>query len=413
MTVETTADPPVQPAAEPEATGIGRRSGVIRLVAAHEIQVKLRDRNFLISTGVLVLLLVASFGVQFYLTKRSSTTTIAISSSAGQSAVRQARAEAHAAGISIDLKPAQYATDSDAVHAVRQKKAAAALVRRNDAWTLVGLSSKNDTITTWLVPSLQRQSVADNAAAAGVDLGRLSRNTTPSYTLLDPNAGRNEAASRISATVFGLLFYLAVLVFGAAIAQSVVEEKQNRVVEILASAIPVRHLLIGKILGSTVLAMAQLVLVVALGLLGLSITGHAGQLALVSGAGWFVIFFLIGFAALACMWAVVGSLATRSEDIQSTSPPMTVLVLSVFLIGILATGTTLKVASYIPLLSTIAMPTRLVSGDASWPQALISALIAVLAAAGIVRLAERMYRNSLMQTHRRMHIRDALRHQEA
>lgn len=112
-----------------------------------------------------------------------------------------------------------------------------------------------------------------------------------------------------------------------------VEEKQNQVVEILAAAIPTRQLLIGKVLGNTALAVAQVVLLGVLGAIGLLATGNSGLLAdIAGGAGWFPIFFLLGFVTLACLWAVVGALATRSEDIQSSSPPPTILVMGVFLL---------------------------------------------------------------------------------
>lgn len=84
--------------------------------------------------------------------------------------------------------------------------------------------------------------------------------------------------------MFAFLFYLSSILFGMSIAQSVVEEKQNRIVEILASAIPVRQLLIGKVAGNTVLAFAQLTLFVVAGLIGLAATGRAGQVGQIAGA---------------------------------------------------------------------------------------------------------------------------------
>ena len=68
--------------------------------------------------------------------------------------------------------------------------------------------------------------------------------------------------------VFAFLFYLAAILFGMAIANSVLEEKQNRVVEILATAVPVRQLLHGKVLGNSLLAFAQIGLYAAVGLAG-------------------------------------------------------------------------------------------------------------------------------------------------
>lgn len=147
----------------------------------------------------------------------------------------------------------------------------------------------------------------------------------------------------------------------------------------------------------------------ALGAVGLIATGNTSLLAdIAAGAVWFLIFFLVGFVTLACLWAVVGALATRSEDIQSSSTPVTILVMGIFFIGIFATGTVAQGASYVPLVSTIAMPTRVVSGDASWWQALLSLLISAVAAYAVIRVAERMYRGALLQTGSRSTYRQAL-----
>jgi len=63
----------------------------------------------------------------------------------------------------------------------------------------------------------------------------------------------------------------------------------------------------------------------------------------------------------------------------------------------------------VPLFSTIAMPIRVLSGSASWWEPLISLVVAIAAGYGIIRLADLMYRRSLMQTGRKLSYRDALR----
>src|SRR5690606_37921301 len=98
------------------------------------------------------------------------------------------------------------------------------------------------------------------------------------------------------------------------ITTSVVEEKQTRVIEILLSAIPARALLAGKILGNTLLAIAQILLLVAVAVVGLIVSG---QTDLLQGIGapiiWFAVFFLFGFILLAAMFAAAGSLVSRQE----------------------------------------------------------------------------------------------------
>ena len=72
-------------------------------------------------------------------------------------------------------------------------------------------------------------------------------------------------------------------------------------------------------LGNTALAMIQLLIYVAVGLIGLSFTAYRSYVPALSGpAAWFLGFFLAGFIALACLWAVAGSLASRAEDLQAT-----------------------------------------------------------------------------------------------
>ncbi len=392
----------------PAEPSTARRSA-FWLVTARELQVKIRDRNFLISTAVLMVLLVLSLAAQVFFAGRSDTVDVAVVSPAGQQTVSRAGAAAETAGTTVKFQAKQYASVAQAEQAVRNGDVDAAVLPSGDTLRLVGLSDQDTDVATWIGATIQQQAIDQRARAAGTTLAALSAGTTPAYDLLTPGASDDRNTARISGAVFGILFYIAVLIAGAALAQSVVEEKQNRVVEILAAAIPVRQLLIGKVLAATILAMAQVVLLAAIGVIGLLATGNSSMLsAMTRGIVWFIVFFLIGFVALACLWAVVGSVASRSEDIQSTSPPMTVLVLGIFLIGILARGTVQTVASYVPLLSTITMPTRVISGDATWVEALISVAISVVCAYGIIRLAARMYRNSLLQTHGRMSFRQAL-----
>ncbi|MBV6325801.1 hypothetical protein KVP70_33410, partial [Duganella sp. HSC-15S17] len=55
--------------------------------------------------------------------------------------------------------------------------------------------------------------------------------------------------------------------------------------------------------------------------------------------GWFLLFFLVGFFVVACMFAVAGALASRSEDVQSTSQPVVMLVVLVLVVGMSLSGT--------------------------------------------------------------------------
>ncbi|MFC6009755.1 ABC transporter permease [Nocardia lasii] len=386
---------------------MSRSSGVWRIVAGREIVVKLRDRNFVISTVVTIVAIVASLAISGFLSSRPDRVEVAVLGADASVVLDAANGLTEGDDVSFS---ARVVADRAAVeHLVREDEVDVGLVPAEpDGWQLIGRNAENDNATTYLTAAVRQLTLERNAAAAGISLAELGRGATVTYDLLEPGA-IDPGLSKIVAFVFAFLFYMASVLFGLSIAQSVVEEKQNRIVEILASAMPLRQLLIGKVAGNTVLAFIQLVLFVGAGLTGLAVTDRGAQLGQIAGAaGWFVVFFVVGFLALASLWAVAGALATRSEDLQSTSTPLTMFIMIVLFIGIFVTGTARVVASYVPITSIVAMPARLAEGTAAWWEPFVALALMGVATYGIVVLAEKIYRRSLMQTQGRLTMRQAL-----
>jgi ABC-2 type transport system permease protein len=209
---------------------------------------------------------------------------------------------------------------------------------------------------------------------------------------------------------FALLFFMAAMMFGQQIAASVVEEKQSRLVEIIATAIPLRALLLGKVVGNGVIALAQVVLFAGVGLLAVSFTEWSALLPVLSTAVvWFVVFFAVGFFALACLFAVAGALASRTEDLQSTTSPLTTALMLVYFASFALTGTALKIASFVPIVSVVAMPGRVIAGDAAWWEPVLALLLMAGFSALTIIVGEKIYRRSLMQTRGRVSWKQALR----
>ncbi len=384
------------------------------IVAIREIVVKLTDRNFLVSTGLTLLLLIGIMGFNAFMASRESTKTVAVVDQAGAATVEVAAAQLRASEDMTTLRSTTYPDDGAARAAVENGDAQAYLHRGADGWTMTSESQPDNTVRTLLADAVRTVGMQENLAAAGTTWEQVTAGTQLHTESLTAPESQERAESQglrmITGFVFAMLFYMAALMFGMGIAQSVVEEKQSRVVEILATAIPIRQLLMGKVIGNTLLAVAQMALFVGVGLLGLSFTQYRSYLSVLSGpSGWFLLFFLIGFLSLACVWAVAGSLASRHEDLQSTTMPMTILLVIVLFVGISATGTWLLISSYVPVISTITMPMRLMEGSATWWEAAISLAITMVFASVTVLIGERLYRRSVMQTGGRRTLRQTLR----
>ena len=385
-----------------------RRPPVWAIVASREMLVKLTDRNFIVSTLITIVLLAGSLGLQVVLGGSANDVSVAVSGPGARQVAERVEQRAEQRGDPISMTVTEPGDATAVDRAVRDGKADAGLVHEADTWRLIGKNGTDPKLAAPVQQVVQQVTLESNAAAAGVSMPTLTRGGDVRLDVLEPedNAGLKIAVGAI----FAFLFYMASLLFGMAIASSVVEEKQSRVVEILVTAVPLRQLLLGKVLANTALALGQMALFVGVGLVGLSFTSYASFLpAIAASAGWFLVFFLAGFVALACLWAVAGSLATRNEELQSTTPALTTVLIGALMVGFIGDGAVRTVGSYVPIVSTVAMPQRLLAGTAAWWEPVLSLLVTLAFAALAVMAGERLYRRSVMQTQRRLTIREAMR----
>lgn len=385
------------------------------IVATREVVAKLTDKNFLISTAFTLVLIVGMLAFQAFMAMRTSTDTVVTTSPAASTLVAQAQQAARDDGRdNLEITATPVSSEDAARAALDDGSADAWLHQRDGGWVLTGKEDTDSTLAKYVGSAVRDQALAANATRVGTSMDALTQGSTLATDALRAEADPEGKAVRIIAgIVFAALFYMASLMFGMGIASSVVEEKQSRIIEILATAIPVRELLIGKVLGNTVLALAQMILFVGVALIGVSFTPYRSMLLALAGPSvWFLVYFLVGFLALACIWAVCGALCSRSEDLQQTTMPMSLLLVAALFGGISATGTLQVVLSYVPIASSLTMPARLLAGTADWWEPIVSLAVTGLFAAVMIVLGERIYRRALLQTGGRLSLRQAMRLEE-
>ncbi|MBC9718872.1 ABC transporter permease [Streptomyces sp. TRM66268-LWL] len=413
MSTVTTTKPAPTPDLEPTGPETPpapeRREAAWRIVTAREITVKLRDRGFIVSTLVTLALIIGAVGLQVYLASTMGKISVAAVGTESTQLIKQAEILADQAGQDVTITLRAEDSAAQVRDAVRSGDVEAGLVRTDQGWTLLGNTDRDDTAATWIGAAVQAAALEANATAQGTSLDALTQGATLQHTLLSPG-DTPRSVVRTATFFFGFLFYLAAILLGTSLATSIVEEKQNRVVEIIASSVRLRDLLIGKIVGSTTLALAQMLAFTAAAAIGLVAAGESKTLSQVTaGLGWFLVYYVVGIVVLACVFAAAGAIASRSEDIQSTTTPVTAITAIVFIAGISASGAAQTILSFVPLASTITMPTRIVAGDTTWWEPAASLAVSVAAAALIILASERIYRRALMQTGGKLSFRQALK----
>lgn len=375
-----------------------------RIVAGREIGAKVGEKAFV--WGFLAMLVLAWGGLVAldHFGDRDTTYSIGV---VGPRADVTDGVEA-ALGDGYDLAADRYADRRSAESAITDGDLDAAFLRGSGTFTLMARNDVDPALEAAVRSAVASAAVTRNAAAQGVDLEVLNAGSAVEVDLLDPDAD-DVGQRKLVAFGLSLVFYAVAMLFGMQIAQSVVTEKESRVVEILAAAIPTRTLLWGKIAGNTLLAMGQVVVLVGGGLAIFAVLGNDTMLAGVGPAmGWFVAFFALGFIALAALWSAAGALASRVQDISSTTMPLQVVLLAGYLLGAFAEGVVLDVASQVPVLSAIVMPGRLAYDDVALWEILLSLGLNVVGAALLVRLGASIYDRNLMQTGRRIGFGEAL-----
>jgi ABC-2 type transport system permease protein len=382
-----------------------------RIVAEREISTKVRARSFQISLLVMVFAIAALIVLFSVLGDRPSDDTVAVIDEPAAQIVTGASTIAAdvQAGSSITSK--QFPSAEAAEQAVRDGEVDAALLPARDpssgTYDVVGDSDIGSSLSQHLSSAASAAVLESNAAAADVDLDELRAGTQTEERLLDPDASASDQR-QVAGVVFVILFYITAITFGMTIAQSVVQEKESRVVEILVAAIPVRALLWGKVVGTTILAMGQIIVLSAVAVAGLAVAGKTELLSLVAPAvGWGVVFFALGFVALAGLWAVAGSVASRTEDLQSTTMPGQILLFVPYLLAVTGGEAVKTVVSMVPIGSAMMMPVRLAEGAVPGWQLAVAVAGNLVAIVVLVRLAARIYQRTLMKTERKISYKEA------
>jgi len=218
----------------------------------------------------------------------------------------------------------------------------------------------------------------------------------------------------VAAIVAGLLMYVAITMYGTAVATGVAQEKTSRTAEVLLSVVRPGELLVGKVAGIGLVGLGQLAIAAIAGL----ITNAVVHSAKIPGSVWglmpaFLVYFIAGFALYAFALAATGALVARQEEIQSATFPIILPLLIGYVLTYAAVGspnaTWLRILSLVPPLTPTLMPARIALGHVAWWEYLASAVLMLGSIYGIVRIAADIYADALLRGGERVTWRTELR----
>jgi ABC-2 type transport system permease protein len=226
-------------------------------------------------------------------------------------------------------------------------------------------------------------------------------------------------ASRLTGLFTIVIVWVLISVYGSQIALGIGEEKSSRVVEVLLASVRPLQLLVGKVLGIGLLALAQaaamVVVFVVAGFASGSSLVHGTELGVVLIGG---VFIAGGYAFYCTAFAAAGSLVSRQSDVNSTILPVQLplivsYALSYTVIYANSANTFYHVLGFLPPTAPIAMPVLYASGDVPLWQVAVSAVLVAVGTVWMARIATRIYTASILRTGPRISFRQAIRNAQA
>jgi ABC-2 type transport system permease protein len=385
-------------------------SQAVLLVAKREFVTQTRSRSFVIGL-VVTLVIFGIYGLVLrFIGDQSSSDTVGVTpdSTALAAVLQQATSAADRTLTIVEVDRAA------GEQQVRDDDLDALLTGAPGSYQLIGRDAVGPELQGLVEGVIRQRTLGDALTSAGQDLVLVPQRGTVAVTTLEPVDP--ERGQRLGlAIVTSVLLFMSLIGYGTAVAQGVVEEKSSRVVELLLATIRPIHLLTGKVLGLGAVGLAQLVTLGAVGLAGATASGlltapSAAASALVAAVIWY----LLGFFLYASVYAAAGSMVSRQEELQSLVTPIMFPLFLPFLFAVSVLpgdprNTVGTVLSFVPFFAPTLMPARAALGVAPWWQVGIAIVLTLATIVGVVQVAARIYRNSVLRTGARVTWSEALR----
>lgn len=225
--------------------------------------------------------------------------------------------------------------------------------------------------------------------------------------------------------IASMLMFFAVYFYGISVANSVAMEKTSRVMETLVVSAKPSSILLGKCTAMGAAGLMQMAGVILYGVIMYNVLVPEGTMIFgmqLSFAGVtpgnlviIILYFLLGYALYALLYAVCGATVSRIEDISPALMPVSMISMISFYIGYFtsimgnSSGVIEWIARYIPFCAPFGMPFRLLNGSVTIDQCAISLLVMLLAIALVSGLSIKLYKASIMHYGSRLKIKDLLK----
>lgn len=384
------------------------------LLAKREFVERGRSKPFLVTVAVLVVAIIAIGPVMSALTGGDPEATMVGLVGTELSGIEdELKTQGDVFEIEIDV--VRYSSTDEAEKALEEGDADAVLADGDELVFYDNDSLRLTALIQRAVDTVVTESFFEDLGLSAAEIATL-QSPVPLKVSTVEETDPQEDAKRVAAFVGAMVLYVSVIMFGQFVAMGTVEEKQNRVVEVVLSRVQSWQVLVGKVAGIGLLALLQLGLLLGAGYISAQLAGlkdidvTAIGLPIIAGVFFW---FLLGYMFYAFLFAAVGSTVSRQEDLQGVIFLPIGLILPGYLLAIAAAenpdGLLVRVGSLLPMWAPFVMPVRIAAGSAAGWEIAVAVVGSIIGAVALVWIGSRVYRGALLRTGSKVKITDAWR----
>lgn len=384
------------------------------LLAKREFVERGRSKPFLVTVAVLVVAIIAIGPVMSALTGGDPEATMVGLVGTELSGIEdELKTQGDVFEIEIDV--VRYSSTDEAEKALEEGDADAVLADGDELVFYDNDSLRLTALIQRAVDTVVTESFFEDLGLSAAEIATL-QSPVPLKVSTVEETDPQEDAKRVAAFAGAMVLYVSVIMFGQFVAMGTVEEKQNRVVEVVLSRVQSWQVLVGKVAGIGLLALLQLGLLLGAGYISAQLAGlkdidvTAIGLPIIAGVFFW---FLLGYMFYAFLFAAVGSTVSRQEDLQGVIFLPIGLILPGYLLAIAAAenpdGLLVRVGSLLPMWAPFVMPVRIAAGSAAGWEIAVAVVGSIIGAVALVWIGSRVYRGALLRTGSKVKITDAWR----
>jgi len=254
---------------------------------------------------------------------------------------------------------------------------------------------------------LQNMYQMDTMLAGGLSAEQAQQVLSVNISHSVEKLGKDQIQNFFYTYIMIFALYMVILLYGQMVASNVATEKSSRAMEVLITSAKPVSMMFGKVLASCLAGFFQLLAIFgtavlcfninreywdAFGMIAAFFDVPAGLLA------YMLLFFVLGFLIYAFLFGAVGSTASKLEDINTSVMPIMLLFVAGFLVTVMALAEgnvdtlLMKICSFVPFTSPMAMFTRIAMSTVPPVEIALSVGLLVAAAVGVGVISAKIYR---------------------